>query len=70
LTYLINQKTVVDVNNKYNKGYTLLHYACIVNLPGTLHSAELNTERDTIVCQIVEAIAERCLELVLDETTS
>jgi ankyrin repeat protein len=68
LAYLINQKTVVNVNTKYNNGYTLLHSACMIN-PSLTHSPEINAECDTIVCQIVKAIAERCLELVLDEAT-
>jgi ankyrin repeat protein len=68
LAYLIDQKGV-NLNNKYKNGYTLLHYACIINLLETWYSAELNTKRDTTLCQIVKAIAERCLELVLDEAT-
>jgi hypothetical protein len=70
LAYLISQKTVVNINAKYTKGYTLLHYACIINRPNTWYSAELNAKCDTNLCQLVEVIAERCLELVLDETTS
>jgi hypothetical protein len=30
---------------------------------------ELNAECDTVFCQIVEVIAERCLESFLDDTT-
>jgi ankyrin repeat protein len=68
LTYLINQKTV-NVNTKYKNGYTLLHSACIVNLSNTRYSAKLNSECDTTLCQIVEMIAEKCIQLVLDGTT-
>jgi ankyrin repeat protein len=69
LGYLINQKGV-NVNAKYKGDYTLLHTTCIVNLQNTSHSDELNAECDTILCQIVEVIANKCLELVLDDTTS
>jgi hypothetical protein len=69
LGYLINQKGV-NVNAKYKGDYTLLHTTCIVNLQNRSHSDELNAECDTILCQIVEVIANKCLELVLDDTTS
>jgi ankyrin repeat protein len=68
LAYLINQKGV-NVSTKYKKGYTLLHTTCIINLSRTWHSAGLNAKCDAIVCQVVDLIAERCLELLLDETT-
>jgi ankyrin repeat protein len=65
LTYLINQKNL-NVKIKTQNGYNLLHLACINNLSESRDSAELHPEFDTISCQIVEIIAERCLELVLD----
>jgi ankyrin repeat protein len=67
LAYLINQKTV-NVNNKYTKGCNLLHSACIINLSTTWDPAKKNAECDTILCQIVELIAERCVQEVLEET--
>jgi ankyrin repeat protein len=66
LAYLINQ-TNINVNIGYKMGYTLLHTACIINLSKNWYSAELNAEEcDTILCQIVEMIANKCLEQVLD----
>jgi ankyrin repeat protein len=58
LLYLLNQKNIKDKN-----GYTLLHDACVINLPSTTE------EPDTFLCQIVEVIVERCVQEVLDETT-
>jgi len=69
LAYLINQQNV-NINAKYKRDHTLLHTACIVNLQNTWHSAELNAGCDTILCQIVEVIISRCLELVLGGTAS
>jgi hypothetical protein len=81
LAYLINQKIVdVDIRGKF--GYNLLHRACICDFFDSeddsmdsehdLHDkvSELNAEKDTILCQIVEMIAERCVQQVLDETTA
>jgi ankyrin repeat protein len=68
LAYLINQRGV-NGNNKNKNGYTLLHYACIINLSGTRHFAELNAKCDTTSCQLVEDIAERYIQQVLDEAT-
>jgi ankyrin repeat protein len=67
LAYLINQKDI-NVNIKGKQGHNLLHLACISNL-SPRHSSELKAECDTIWCQIVEIIAERCIQQVLDETT-
>jgi ankyrin repeat protein len=66
LAYLINQQTV-NVNIKGKKGHNLLHLACINNLFDSRDSAELNAKFDTILCQIVEFIAERCLQDVFDK---
>jgi hypothetical protein len=66
LAYLINQKNV-NLNVKGKKGFNLLHYACTNNLPGWRHSAQLNAEFDTIFCQIIEMIAERCVEQILGQ---
>jgi ankyrin repeat protein len=68
LAYLINQDCV-NLNIKGKKGYTLLHLACIRNISNTWDSVEQNAECDTVLSQIVEAIAERCIQQVLDETT-
>jgi ankyrin repeat protein len=69
LTYLINQ-TNISVNVKYNNGYTLLHSACTVNLSNKRYSMKIDAECDTIGCQIVEMIAERCVQEMLEEETS
>ena len=64
--YLLNQKDI-DVNIKYKNDYTLLHTACIIDLPNTWYPLKRNAENDTILCQIVEVIAERYLQEVFDE---
>jgi len=64
--YLLNQKDI-DFNIKYKNDYTLLHTACIIDLPNTWHPLKRNAENDTILCQIVEVIAERYLQEVFDE---
>jgi ankyrin repeat protein len=68
LTYLINQK-IVDVNIKGYNDYTLLHRACIIYLSNARYDMKKNAECDDISCQIIELIAERCIQEVLDETT-
>jgi hypothetical protein len=82
--YLINQKAV-NVNIKNSNNHTLLHMACICDIPDLndyigpnddfMDSEEnLDNHREAkgenFLCQIVEVIVERCLELVLDETSS
>jgi hypothetical protein len=43
--------------------------ACINNLSSSEDNVgQLNPEIDTVLCQIVEIIVERCLVSVLDET--
>ena len=69
LAYLINQ-TKTGVNTKYTKGCTLFHSACTINLSNKRYSMRENAEYDAISCQIVELIAERCTQEVLEETTS
>jgi ankyrin repeat protein len=69
LTYLINQNNV-DVNIRGKQGHSFLHLACISNLSESRNSLELNAKFDTILCQIVEVIAERCVQQIVDETTS
>jgi len=69
LAYLINQKNI-DVNTKYKRGHTLLHTTCISNLSNFWHSAELNAENDITSSQIVELIAERCVQQIVDESSS
>jgi ankyrin repeat protein len=68
LVYLINQKDV-NINIKGKKGGILLHLACICDLSDSNHGVRLNAKCDTILCQIVELITERCLQRVLDEKT-
>jgi ankyrin repeat protein len=68
LTYLLSQNDV-NFNIKGESDHTLLHLACINNLSGSRDSTELNSKFDTILCQIVEMIVERCIEQVLDDTT-
>jgi ankyrin repeat protein len=65
--YLINQHNV-NIHAKHNNGRNLLHYACIRNY-SSRRSVEVNAEFDTILCQIVEVIVERCVQLVLDQLT-
>jgi ankyrin repeat protein len=81
LMYLFNQKGV-NANIKDRNGLTLLHLACICDLAGPRNDftgseddvgdnfVKLNAENDTTLCQVVEFIAERCVQRVLDETTS
>jgi ankyrin repeat protein len=67
LAYIINQKGV-NVNIQDEMGHNLLQYACINNIAGKLRG--LNTESDTTLSQIIEIIVERCVQQVLDETTT
>jgi ankyrin repeat protein len=69
LTYLLGQKGV-HVNIKDKKGYTLLHLACICDISESKRFVKLNAECDTILSQIVEFIAERCMQEVFDEKLS
>jgi ankyrin repeat protein len=68
LAYLINQQTV-NVNIKGKKGHNLLHLACLNNLLDSRRFVKLNPECDTNLCRIVEVIAERCVQEVLDAAT-
>jgi len=81
--YLINQQNL-NVNIKDSNGHTLLHLACICDIPdlydfmdpeddftdseGNLDNHR-ETKGETFLCQIVEAITERCVQQVLDEAT-
>jgi ankyrin repeat protein len=77
LTYLLTQKGI-DVNIKGQYGNTILHLACICEIgdddddyssdEGLEDSVIQHQKADTNLCQIVEVIAERCVEQVLDET--
>jgi ankyrin repeat protein len=69
LTYLLTQKNV-NVNIRGKKGHNLLHLTSFNDLPSYKRSVELNAKFDSILCQIVEIIAERCVQHILDETTS
>jgi ankyrin repeat protein len=66
--YLINQNNV-NLNIKNEEGCNLLHSACTNNLPSYEHSVELDAKCDTVFCQIVAAIAEGCVQEVLNGTT-
>jgi len=68
LAYLINQ-TNIGVNTKYTDDFTLFHSACTINLSNTRYSAKQNAECDATLCQVVELIAERCVQEVFDEET-
>jgi ankyrin repeat protein len=68
LTYLINHNTV-NINIKGRCDRTLLHTTCLSNPSNPRYSAELNAENDTILSQIVEFIAERCVQEVFEEKT-
>jgi hypothetical protein len=65
----MNQKNL-NVNIKNEKGCNLLHYACTNYLRTYKRTVERNAECDTTFCQIVELMAERCIEEVLEEETS
>jgi ankyrin repeat protein len=67
LAYLINQKDV-NVNIRGKQGHSFLHLACI-NTLFPRHPSELKAKCDTFLCQIVEMIAERCVQEVFDEKT-
>jgi ankyrin repeat protein len=66
LTYLLSHKNI-NLNIKGKNDLNLLHWACINNLSKSRDSAEFNAECDTILCQIVEVIVERCAEQIFDE---
>jgi ankyrin repeat protein len=68
LAYLINHNTG-KVNIRGRQGHSSLHLVCISQLSGSIHSPKQNAEFDTILCQIVEIIAERCIGEVLNEVT-
>jgi ankyrin repeat protein len=80
LTYLINQKNL-NVNITNRNDHTLLHLACIreiLDLDDADHDStdsdddlddDKEAKSDTISSQIVETIAERYVQQVLDETT-
>jgi ankyrin repeat protein len=68
LAYLIDQKNI-DLNKKDVGDNTLLHTACINNVSTLRDSVELNAECDGMLCQIVEIIAEKYVQLVLGEGT-
>jgi hypothetical protein len=82
--YLITQKGI-NVNIKNSNGHTLLHLACICEIPDLnnyMDSEDEFTDSDddfadhreekaeSFLYQIVQAIAERCVQQVLDETMS
>jgi ankyrin repeat protein len=69
LAYLINQNNV-NANTKNKNGYTLLHSACMVDLSNRWHFAELDAKCDTNLSLTIEIIAERCIQQILDGTTS
>jgi len=68
LLYLLGHEDA-NVNIKNEKGCNLLHFTCINNFADIDDSAELNGEYDTVLCQVVEFITERWIQLILDETT-
>jgi ankyrin repeat protein len=66
--YLLNQMGV-NANIRGKFGRNLLHLTCISNLPHSALSKKPNAENDTILCQIVEIIVEKCVQWVLDGKT-
>jgi ankyrin repeat protein len=68
LLYLLGHEDA-NVNIKNEKGCNLLHFTCINNFADIDDSAELNGEYDTVLCQVVEFITERWIQLILDEAT-
>jgi ankyrin repeat protein len=69
LAHLINQNTV-NINIKGQCDRTLLHTTCMINRSNFWHSAKLNPECDIILSQIVQVIAERCVQQIVDESSS
>jgi hypothetical protein len=76
LHYLLTKQNVnVNLNGQF--GRTLMHFACILDLSGrefggralSLGLVVPNAEADNFGSQIVEMIAERCVEHVLDGNT-
>jgi hypothetical protein len=81
--YLINQNNF-NLNIKDQDGYTFLHLACICNIldlddymdseDGFSDSEDdgndLKAKSDTVLSQIVEIIAERCVEQIVNESSS
>jgi ankyrin repeat protein len=82
LAYLINQNNF-NVNVKGQCGCTFLHLACKWDISELYDFIDpddectdsgdeedvLEAKSDTVLSQIVESVAERCVEQVLDETT-
>jgi ankyrin repeat protein len=75
LAYLLNQKSV-NINLTCDHYRTILHKACTCppfsfsNSRWSNDVNNLNGECDSILCQVVEVIAERCIQQVLDEISS
>jgi ankyrin repeat protein len=67
LMYLLTQNSI-NFNIMDKKGRNLLHLACICDISDSWDSVDLYAERDAMLCPIVETIAERCVQLILDET--
>jgi len=81
--YLINQNNF-NLNIKDQDGYTFLHLACICNIldlddymdseDGFSDSEDdwndLKAKSDTVLSQIVKVIAERCVEQIVNESSS
>jgi ankyrin repeat protein len=65
LAYLINQK-YVNVNITGRQGRNLLHLTCLRTYLDSSHFSTF----DSNLCQIVEIIAEKWVQQVLDDTTS
>jgi ankyrin repeat protein len=75
LAYLLNQENV-NINLTCDHYRTILHKACTCppfsfsNSRWSNDVNNLNGECDSILCQVVEVIAERCIQQVLDEISS
>jgi len=68
LTYFLAQDST-DVSIRDKRGRNLLHLACI-DLSNCMGSMELKAEADASLCQIVGVVIEKCIEQVVDATTS
>jgi ankyrin repeat protein len=72
LTYLLTQNTI-NFNIRGRHGYSLLHLACILDLSGGINNLssgqtildKKSGETDTFWSQIVEIMAETCLQQVI-----
>jgi ankyrin repeat protein len=76
LVYLVDQKNI-DVNITNSNGHTFLHLACICGISDLNNVSDseddgnvLEAKSDTLLSQIVQVIVERCVQQIVDESSS